>query len=70
MDIKSSEANVSRSKNQKEKKKKRTIPSNVKYVQWAERKEIPEMNRNELEKKKSLAQVSNGTPILRLLRLK
>lgn len=69
MDIKSSEANVSRSKNQKE-KKKRTIPSNVKYVQWAKRKEIPEMNRNELEKKKSLAQVSNGTPIPRLLRLK
>lgn len=66
MDIKSSEANVSRSK-----KIKRTIPSNVKYVQWAERKDIPEMNRNELKKKKkSLAQVSNGTPIPRLLRLK
>lgn len=32
--------------------------------------EIPEMNRNELKKKKSLAQVSNGTPIPRLLRLK
>ena len=30
--------------------KKRTIPSNVKYVQWADRKDIPKMKRNELKK--------------------